>query len=223
MRALLVLAYPIVSYLAVRRDDNGLAAFALGDIALILLLRPLLDLRGRAWAAFGALVAAGWWLADSGGALPALRLVPVMLIGLVAYGFGRTLRTGREPLITRMIAGLEGLPPDELSAELRTYARDLTASWAALLGALALFNLALALLLVPGGLLASAGVASPWAIAHAPPAWRVTLVNFGLMIGFFLAEFSIRQRRFPGRYHNLADFLRRMSRLGPAFWRDVMH
>jgi hypothetical protein len=48
-------------------------------------------------------------------------------------------------------------------------------------------------------------------------------INLGVMAGFFLVEFALRQRRFPGRYRNLLDFFQRMGRLGPEFWRDVMH
>ncbi len=92
-----------------------------------------------------------------------------------------------------------------------------------LLGVLALVNLTLALLAVPNGLLASVGIASPLPVTRTQWSWCANVMNYGVVAGFFWAEFRYRQRLFPGRYHNLLDFLRRMARLGPSFWRDVSH
>ena len=72
-------------------------------------------------------------------------------------------------------------------------------------------------------MLASYGLASPWPMDTVRWSWIAGIGNLGLMVGFFLVEFAVRQRRFPGRYRNLLDFLQRMSRLGPAFWRDVLN
>ena len=63
----------------------------------------------------------------------------------------------------------------------------------------------------------------PLAVSQAQWSWFGGVFNVGLMIGFFLVEFAIRQRRFPGRYASLVDFLRQMARLGPEFWRGVAH
>jgi uncharacterized membrane protein len=221
LRIALVLAYPVLAHLASGRHDARLAVFALADIALIVLLRALLQRRAAAWLGLVVIAIALAWLARSGHALAPLLLVPVGIIGLVAYAFARTLRT--VPLITRMVAGLDGVPAGTLSPELLRYTRNLTRSWAVLLGGLALLNLLLALLAVPDGLLASYGIASPWPVDPVLWSWFGGVFNVGLMVGFFLVEFAIRQRRFPGRYRNLLDFLQRMARLGPAFWRDVAH
>ena len=223
LRLLLAIVYPLLAHLASDRRDGMLAAIALADIVLIVLLRPLLQRRGWAWGLLLVIVTALWALLASGYALLPLLVVPVAIVGLVSYGFGRTLRAGRIPLITRMVAGLDAVPASELSPELRAYTRNLTAAWATLLCALALVNLALALLAVPNGLLASAGITSPLPVTQAQWSWCANVLNYGVVAGFFLLEFRYRQRRFPGRYHNLLDFLRRMARLGPAFWRDVSH
>jgi uncharacterized membrane protein len=221
LRIALVLAYPVLAHLASGRHDGRFAVLALADIALVLLLRPLLERRGAGWLALLGIVIALAGLFRTGHALVPLLLVPVAIIGLVAYAFARTLRT--VPLITRMVAGLDGIPASALSPELIRYTRNLTRSWAVLLALLALANLLLSLLAVPDGLLASYGVASPWPVDSVRASWCAGVFNIVLMVGFFLVEFAIRQRRFPGRYHNLVDFLRRMARLGPEFWRDVAH
>lgn len=223
LRLLMAIAYPLLAHLASDRRDGMLAVIALADIVLIVLLQPLLQRRGWAWCSLLVIGAGLWALLASGYALLPLLLVPVAIVGLVGYGFGRTLRVGRIPLITRMVAGLDAMPASELSPELRAYTRNLTAAWATLLGMLALVNLTLALLAVPNGWLASIGITSPLPVTQAQWSWCANVLNYGVVAGFFLLEFSYRQRRFPGRYHNLLDFLRRMARLGPAFWRDVSH
>jgi uncharacterized membrane protein len=219
LRLLLALAYPLLAHLASDRHSGAFAALALVDILLILLLRPLLLRRAWAWMVLALGAAATLALMRLGLALLPLLLVPVGIIGLVAYGFGRTLRS--VPLITRLVAGLDGVPPAQLAPELLRYTRNLTGSWTVLLATLALLNLLLALLAVPNGLLASLGVTPPLTVSQAQWSWFANVLNFGIMIGFFLVEFAVRQRRFPGRYRNLLDFLQRVARLGPAFWRDV--
>ena len=216
-----MLAYPVLAHLASGRHDDRFAVLALGDIAAVLLLRPLLQRRASAWWALIGIAVVLAALFRSGHAREPLLLVPVAIIGWVAYAFARTLRT--VPLITRMVAGLDGIAASALSPELIRYTRNLTRAWAALLAALALANLLLALLAVPDGLLVSNGITSPWPVDGGRASWFAGMFNIGLMVGFFLVEFAIRQRRFPGRYHSLLDFLQRMSRLGPAFWRDVVH
>jgi hypothetical protein len=109
LRLTLALAYPLLAHVAASHHDGSFAAFALADIALIVLLRPLLQARAWAWLAFVAIAAVLAWLVRSGLALQPLMLVPVAIVGGVAWMFGRTLRD--VPLITRMVAGLDGIPP----------------------------------------------------------------------------------------------------------------
>ncbi len=223
IRALLAVAYVVLSHLASDRNDGTLATLAVGDILLIALLRPLLLPRAWAWGTLAACAGLLVMLAHTAYALLPLMLVPSTLIGFVAYGFGRTLVHGRVPLITRMLAGLEAVPAPALAADLRNYTRRLTLAWAVLLAALALLNLMLAAIVVPNGILAMLGIASPLPVSQAHVSWLGGAANLGIMCGFFLVEFTIRQRRFPGRYRNLLDFIQQMRGLGPEFWRDVMH
>jgi uncharacterized membrane protein len=223
LRLLLALAYPLLAHLAGARHDPALAAIALGDLAVIVLLQALLHRRIGAWLLLAATVVGLAGLARSHYALLPLLLVPVALLVLMAWTFGRTLSRGRVPLITQIVAALDAMPASALAPELRSYTRNLTAAWALLLGALALVNLTLALLAVPNGLLASAGITPPWPVGEAQWSWFANIFNWGIVVGFFVGEYQMRKRRFPGRYRSLLDFLQRMARLGPAFWRQLLH
>src|SRR4249919_40006 len=222
LRLLLALAYPLLAHLAGARHDPALAAIALADLGLVVLLHALLQRRIGAWLLLAAIVPGLFALARSHYALLPLLLVPVAIISLVAWTFGRTLRPGRVPLITQIVAALDAVPPAALAPELRRYTRTLTAAWAGLLGTLALVNLVLAMLAVPNGLLASVGIAPPWTVSEAQWSWFANILNYGIVAGFFVGEYLVRKRRFPGRYHSLLDFLQRMARLGPAFWRQLL-
>lgn len=218
VRALLVVVYLVLAHAAGVGHDGRLAALALFDIALLLLIGPLL--RRRAWAVgVVALAAAGAVaLARSRYALTPLLLVPPAFVGLVGYGFARTLAPGRTPLITRMAAAMERRPVD--ARQLR-YTRGLTLAWAVLLGALMVFNLVLAALAVPAGLLATFGWPVPLPVSEAQWAVAAHVGNYGLVAGFMLAEFQVRQRLFPGRYTGFFDFLRRLAGVGPVVWSDL--
>ena len=220
-RLLLLLAYPLLAHRAGARHDGVLATLALADLALVLLLQPLVLRRAWAWATAAVLAVALWALAPTPVPLQSLLLVPAVVIAFVGYAFGRTLRAGRVPLITRIVAAMDGVPPAQLAPDLLRYTRQLTAAWAALLATLALANLVLALLVVPDGLLAGAGIAPPVAIGERAWSWWANGLNYGVVGAFFLIEFALRKRRFPGRYRHFLHFLQRMARLGPGFWRDV--
>ena len=221
LRVALAVSYPFLAHAASLRDSGVLAACALLSIVLMALVEGLLQRRAAAWLALAATVAVLAWLAQSRHAQVPLLLVPVAFIVLVAWWFGRTLRAGQTPLITHIVSALEARPAAELEPELQVYTRRLTWGWAAVLGALALCNLVLAAIAVPGGLLATFGVAAPVTVTEAQWSWFANWFNYGLVGGFFVLEYLYRKRRFPGRYRNFADFARRMAGLGPVFWRDL--
>ncbi|NUS37584.1 MAG: ketosynthase [Lysobacter sp.] len=221
LRVALVLGYLVLAHLAGVRHDPRLAAVATGDIAAIVLLSPMLAGRAWAWGAFAACCVALARLAQGTHAFVPLLLVPVAILCLVGWSFARTLSRGRVPLITRIVAAMDAVPPAQLAPDLRCYTRRLTLAWALLLGTLALLNLALAALAVPDGLFVAFGVASPLPVTQTQWSWCANIGNYGLVAGFMLAEFRLRQRRFPGRYTGFVHFLRRMASLGPAFWADA--
>ncbi|MCD9032823.1 ketosynthase [Luteimonas sp. Y-2-2-4F] len=218
----LAVAYGLLAHLAAAWRSDALSLAALLSLVALLLAAPLAARRGWAWLSLAPLVAAACWLYAAGHAGIPLLLVPVAFIGLIAWVFGRTLRAGRQPLIGRIVGALEGRPGEPLAPELAAYTRALTAAWAWLLGLLALFNLFLATIAVPDGLLASLGVAPPVSITRTQWSWFANLLNYGVVLGMFAGEYAYRARRFPGRYAGFGDFLRRMGALGPAFWRDLL-
>lgn len=223
MRLLLLLGYPVLSHVASLRDDGLWAAAALAGLVLLCLLEPLARRRGWAWLLLAGTLLLLGWLGGSVWAWMLLLAPPVVFPLLVAWGFGRSLRRGRTPLITAIMQALyvrAGMP---VTADLRRYTRGLTAAWVAVLVLLAVLNVALAMSAVPGGLLAAFGLRPWWPVTHEQWSWCANIANWGLIGGFFVVEFLVRERRFPQRpYRNALDFLRQLGQLGPAFWRDLL-
>lgn len=203
-RIALAVAYLVLAHLASASADGRLAALALLDIALVVLLRPLVQLRAAAWLALAAIVAGAWGLAGTPHVWTVLRMVPVAFVACVGFGFARTLRAGSVPLVTRIVAALDGVAPSALEREVLDYSREVTLAWAVLLSALAAFDLAMAVLASP----------VQWS-------WLANIGDYVVIGGFMLAEFAWRRHRFPGRHRSFPGFVRRMLALGPAFWRDV--
>ena len=91
---------------------------------------------------------------------------------------------------------------------------------AVLLGTLCAIDLVLALLAVPGGLLQAVGIEpfAPVPIRY----WSLfaNVLSYLAIAAFFAAEFAWRRHRFPQQpYRGFGDFMVRVARLGPAFWR----
>lgn len=222
LRLLLALAYPFLAHSAALSGGPWLAAAATLDLALLALAEPLLRGRVAAWAALPVVAFLTARIAGGPQALLPLLLAPPVFAALVAAMFARTLRRGRVPLVGRIAATLDGAAWDALPAPVRAYTRRVTLAWAALLAALAAVDLALALAAVPGGVLARLGLASPFAVREATWSWFANIGDYAVIGGFMLAEYGYRQLRFPERATGLWTFLRRMARLGPAFWREAL-
>jgi uncharacterized membrane protein len=224
-RLALALAYPLLAHWA-SLEGTGLAAgIALADLGLVLLIEPLLQ--GRAWAlaVFAGLLAGLYALAGSGHAQTLLMAPPVLFLALLSWFFGRSLRSPRVPVISRIAAAMEAdrpLPPKQAA-----YTRRLTAAWSLVLATLAALNAALATVAVPGGLAHRLGLLPPgpspaWTIPREDWSLVANLLNYGIVGAFFVGEYALRRHQFPDHpYRNLPDFLGQMARLGPAFWRGL--
>lgn len=220
-RLLLLPGYVLLAHLAGARQSPTLAVAALADLALLVLIEGLVARRPAAWLAAAAVTAVLVPLAGSSWALTPLLLVPPLFTALIAAGFLRSLRPGRVPLIRKVVAALYGTPPDDLSPAHRAYTRRLTLGWGLMLSLLTAINLTLALVAVPDGLLARAGVAAPFTVTAEQWSLVANVANYGLLGVFALVEYQVRRVVFPVRpYRNAAEFVRRMAALGPAFWRD---
>lgn len=219
LRWLLLLAYLPLAHVAESRHAPGLAALALADLALVLLIESLFRPRLWAWLLAVVLAAVLSISAHAAWTLPALLLVPPLFLAVIGGCFLRSLRPGRTPLIAKPIAAIYGLTPDTLPVPYARYARRLTLAWGAVLAALAVVNAGLALFAVPDGVLARAGWPSPFTTPGGP--LLAPLLTWGVLIVFAVGEYQWRKRVFPVRpYRNACDFARRMVALGPAFWRE---
>lgn len=220
-RLLLLPAYVVLAHLAEARESPTLALIALVDLALLVLIEGLVARRAAAWlgAAGAALALAG--LVHGGFALTALLLVPPAFTALIGTWFLRSLRPGRVPLIRKVVAAIYATTPDALAPDYLRYTRRVTLGWGLMLWLLTAINLVLALVAVPNGLLAHAGIVAPFTVTEGQWSFIANVANYGLLGGFALVEYQIRRRRFPVRpYKTFAEFVRRLAALGPAFWRD---
>lgn len=223
LRVLLAVAYPLLAHRASVAGSEPLALLALLDLALIVLLLPLARARAWAWLLLAACAAGLWALRGTGVAALLLLAPPVVFTALLGWWFGRSLAPGRVPLISRIVSALEDCEPHALEPDLKRYTRSLTACWALLLAALSLANLVLALVAVPDGLLVRLGHAPLLAVSQQTWSWFANLLDYGVVAGFFMAEYLYRKLRFPGRHPSFLDFMRRMAGLGPGFWRTLFH
>ncbi|MEO6169836.1 MAG: ketosynthase [Lysobacter sp.] len=222
LRVLLAIAYPLLAHRASVDGDNVLAAVALLDLALLVLVQPLA--RGRAWAwLLLAGIAAGLWMLRTGD-VPVLLLLapPALFAAMVSWFFWRSLRGGRVPVITHIASALEGCPPESLEPRLLRYTTRLTLAWAILLAVLAIADTVLAVIAVPDGVLVRLGHAPVLSVSQQAWSWFANLLDYGILAAFFVGEYLLRKRWFPDPpYRNFIDFMRRMGQLGPAFWRDL--
>lgn len=219
----LAVAYPLLAHWESHGGGAPAAALALADLALMMLLEPLLRGRAWAWALFalscGALVAMldGPWL-------PMLLLAPPALFtGWLAWVFARTLRPPRTPLITRLAVALEFDGPEQMPAAQQRYTRALTAAWAGMLAALTLANLLLALIAEPHGVLARLGHPPLVSVSQQAWSWFANLFNYGAVVLFFGLEWLLRGRLLPERRRQRpAAVLQRLRALGLPFWSTLL-
>ncbi|HRQ66518.1 MAG TPA: ketosynthase [Xanthomonadaceae bacterium] len=222
LSTLLALAYPLLAHAAAYWQSAPLALLAGADLVLLICLPGLLRARVMVWMVLLAALSGLYTLSRMDlGTLP-LFAPPILLNAFLAWLFGHTLAAGRMPLIERIVRAMRA-DPTVLDPAIVAYARRLTAVWAFLFVLLAVLNLVLALLAVPHGLLASFGVAPVPAVPLALWSLFANVLNYAIVGAFFVGEYAWRRRVFPEQpYRSFGDFLQRMIRLGPAFWRDLV-
>ncbi|HWU67827.1 MAG TPA: hypothetical protein VN046_03045 [Stenotrophobium sp.] len=190
----LILAYPILVHLAVLLHQPLLQWLALCCLVAVPLYAGLRHARWRSWLAYLLLVALLYMLARSGGGRYALFLPPVLLPAVAAWFFGRSLRSGQVPLITRIARATRdgALPP-----ELADYTRRVTLLWALALGGIGLLSLLLA-------------VFAPM------PLWSLftNFINYLLLAALFPLEYLYRRIRYRHLQHTgFIGYLRDVSRI----------
>jgi uncharacterized membrane protein len=171
-------AYPLVAHLAVARSSARLTIAAVALLVLSALLRSLTQGRLAAWLAVPLVIGGCWWLVHSSMQVLPLYLPPVLVPAFLAWIFGQTLLRGRTPLIERLVQLLHGDTVPEQSV--LVYARHLTVAWTVLFIGLAATNLLLAVFAEP----------EQWSLF-------ANLIAYLIVLGFFIAEYAYRRRRFP--------------------------
>lgn len=215
---LLALAFPVLAHAAAASGSQRLAALAVACLMAVVCW----SLRARPWVFALAILACVATLAAllfAGRADLLLLFPPVLITVAVGLVFARSLAPGRTPLVERVVRALD---PEALEdPQVPGYARHVTLLWAVFLFSLGFVNAVLALIAVPGGLLHALGVVPPFQVSQTQWSLFANVINYLLIGAGFLAEYAYRRLRFPQREHrDLGDFLRRIARLGPAFWRE---
>lgn len=187
-----LLLYPFLLYgLLTSGHPVGiwLGHFSLGA----LILSPGL-LKGSPWAWLllaGVGLVAYWAVAGDHQALS--YFLPQILVSLfLMVVFGRTLRPGRVPLITRIAIAIH----DGDSDVPMRYTRGVTILW-----------------VVVFALLVSEGLVLAW-MSPDIPLRQVSLASYALVTFFVLAEYAYHNWRYPSPAHRgLPDFLRHLARI----------
>lgn len=149
----------------------------------------------------------------------ALMALPVVFLGAASWLFGRTLRGGQEPLVSRFVRMIEGDARLALPG-VRGYARGATWYWAVLLAAMALLSLAIALLAQPGGWLATLGVPAPFALHGSLLAWYPEAGCWVLLLAGFVGEYLFRRWRLRAIPHpGVRRFVTQIVRRWPTLLR----
>ncbi|MGH8506299.1 MAG: ketosynthase [Stenotrophobium sp.] len=190
----LILAYPILVHLAVLLHQPLLQWLALCCLVAVPLYAGLRHARWRSWLLFLLLAALLYVLARSGGGRYALFLPPVLLPGVAAWFFGRSLRREQVPLITRIARATRS---GELPPELASYTRRVTQLWMLALSGIGLLSVALAL--------------------FAPlPLWSLftNFINYLILAALFPLEYLYRRIRYRHLPHaGFVSYVRDVARI----------
>lgn len=219
----LLLVLPVCGVLALAGGLTHRHALSMAAALLLLLawLPAVVSKRkpavGLAWLALAALLLVPAWLGHPQLALMAL---PVVFLGGVSWLFARTLRRGREPLVSRFVRLIEDPQRLELPG-VRAYTRGVTWFWACLLGVMAVLSLLIALFAWPGGWLAVVGMRPPWALPDALLAWYPEIGCWAVLLAAFAGEYLFRRwylRHIP--HPDPRRFAMQVVRRWPALLRE---
>ena len=195
-------------------------AAALALISLFLL--PGLRRRTLlAWSIWSAAAACLGLLALRGAGHVALDALPVVVNIALCSLFARTLQAGRQPLIARVIAVIEG--PERLALpRVAAYARGLTQAWVLLFAAQATLLVVLIGCAVPDGLLRAFGVQPPFEVSG-EWRWYLHAGSYAVVFAFLGIEYAFRRwylRHIP--HASLPVFIGQLVRRWPALARNLV-
>lgn len=180
-------------------DERYIAAVAPLVIVALWFGAPRV-LRGSV-AAVAAVLLATW---VGGGFALLIDMLPLVIAALVGWLFARSLLRGREPLIARAIAVIDGTEPLADPA-VANYARWLTSVWAGS-----------QLLLTAFGLACIAHAHSTWPALDLPAPRTFALILPLIVCALFIGEFVLRPYLLPqAPRQSLFAFVRALARAWP--------
>jgi uncharacterized membrane protein len=215
----LAIAFPLITHAAVVSRSGSLTLASLAVLAALVLLPRLVRWQALAWCAVPLVVLGLFWLWRVHAVWLPLYATPVLISFGVAWLFGHSLAAGSTPLIER-VARL--LHDTEISPEVSRYARRVTVAWTVLMTVMGLWNLALALIARPDGVLLMMGIQPPFTVAVETWSLFANFLNYVIVAVFFVVEYIFRGSRFRDhqkRYRNMFEFMRRAAAVGPRVFR----
>ncbi|HZF15166.1 MAG TPA: hypothetical protein VE046_04410 [Steroidobacteraceae bacterium] len=171
----LALAYPLIVHASILWPEAWLKWLAIAVLAALPLYPMLRAGRWWAWLALAVALAASAGLVAIGASRFLLYLPPVLIPLSLLVLFGSSLRSGQEPLVSRIARFERGTLSDDLAA----YTRRLTLLWSLLFVALTISAIVLA-------------------IAATPRVWSLAtnFIHYLVIGAAFVGEYAYRRWRF---------------------------
>lgn len=196
---LLLLVWPALVFVAIQWQWPWLGCLALIGLGAQFLWPALIRLRPWALLGFGVIAAVAVAVAVAGDSRMYLHALPVLAFLLLALLFGRTLRAGSVPLVTRIAAAarhIELADIDRMQPEVYRYTRRVTLFWTCGFVFFAVEDLVLLSLNLP-----------------TRTAVIVNCVNLAAVSVILVIEYLYHSRRYPNPTHrHLGDFIRDIAR-----------
>jgi hypothetical protein len=161
-------------------DDRYIAAVAPLVIVVLWFAAPAVL---RSAVGLSALALSAAWFVGADALL--VDVLPIVIAALVGWLFARSLLGGREPLIARAIAAIDGVEP-LADPEVSRYALNLTRLWAGCQFAIAAF-----------GVLCVAHLHWAWPATTLPTPRQFALILPLAVVVLFVAEFALRPILLP--------------------------
>ena len=197
--SILLLVWPALVFVSVYSAQPWLGCIALLGLGAQFLWPALSRQRGWAWLGMGLIAAVAVTVAAYGEARVYLHALPVLIFLMLALFFGRTLRSGSVPLVTRIAAAARHIEPqdiDQMPRDVYGYTRKVTWFWTLGFVFFALEDLLLLSLQLPTAL-----------------AVLINLGNFVLVSVLLTVEYLYHSRRYPNPSHrHIGDFIRDVAR-----------
>ena len=197
--SLLLLVWPALVFAAIRWQMPWLGCIAIMGLGTQFLWPALTRLRPWAVLGFAVISLVSIVVALGGEARVYLHVLPILVFLMLALFFGRTLRRGSVPLVTRIAAAARNTEPENIDAMqpgVYGYTRKVTWFWTLGFLFFAVEEILLMLLDLP-----------------ASTALAINIGNFAVVCVLLTVEYLYHSRRYPNPTHrHIGDFIRDIAR-----------